>query len=182
MVRAHAFRRCAALQSQTGGFHLPRRLRVVSESELAADYADPNINKFDLQLTEVWAQSEEPTIAEQPLDHPSYGTFLDLEEIRPDLVGIQAVTLSGKAQKLSVNSNISPALSFAPDDGSASLTLNPGDVVTVIDHTPLPLHSDGAVPAWRSSHQSRNLRVADTNGRTGTLTARTWELRRRANR
>lgn len=156
-----------AVSISRAGFGLSAKV-----TELAADYADPNINKFDLQLTEVWAQSEELTIAEQPLDHPLYGTFLDLEEIRSDLVGIQAVTLSGKAQKLSVNSNISPALSFAPDDGSASLTLNPGDVVTVIDPTPLPLHSDGAVPAWRSSHQSRNLRVADTNGRTGTLTAR----------
>lgn len=140
-------------------------------TELAADYADPNIANFDLRLTEVWAQSDQLTPAEQPLDHPLYGTFLDLEELRPDITNLQVIAISGNAQKLSVNSDLSSPLTFTPDDGSGSVTLKPGDVFTIIDPSPLPLHSDGGFPSWKHSHAQKALRVADSNGRTGTVSA-----------
>ena len=54
------------------------------------------------------AQSEELAVAEQPLNFPLYGAFLDLKEVRPDLVGVQAVAIYGKSQKLSVNTEAAP--------------------------------------------------------------------------
>jgi hypothetical protein len=140
-------------------------------TELSADYEDPNIGAFALQFTEIWAQSDELSVAQQPLDYPLYGTLLDLADVRPDLAGVQAVALSGNSQKLSVNGNISPALSFTPDDGTAPLTLKPGDLVTVIDPGPLPVNSDGSIPNWPTATQVLRLRVADASGRTGTLNA-----------
>jgi hypothetical protein len=141
-------------------------------TELSADYADPDISAFALQLTEVWAQSDQLTTVELPLTYPLYGTYLDLEDLRHDLANVQVVALTGKAQKLSVNGNLSAALVFNPDDQKNSpLNLKPGDVVTVIDPTPLPLKPHGAVPDWTKAHKQRALRVADSNGRTGTLKA-----------
>jgi hypothetical protein len=138
-------------------------------TELAADYEDPDIRSFELTTTEVWAQSDALTVAEQPLDHPLYGARLDLQQLRPDLAGVQAIALMGKSQKLTVNSGVTPVPAFTPDDGSADLTLDPGDVVTILDPTPLPLETGGAAPDWKSDDNQRNLRVFDVNGRTGTI-------------
>jgi hypothetical protein len=137
---------------------------------LAADFSDPKISKFPLQTTAVLTQSEELTIANQPLDHALYGAILDIDAFRPDLVGAQAVAINGKAQKLSVNTSAS-TLSFQPDDGSKALKLKPGDIVTLIDPRPLPINTDGSIPDWIGSTTARKLRVSDTSGRTGTLKA-----------
>jgi hypothetical protein len=139
-------------------------------TQLAADFADPHISAFPLQGTAVLAQSDQLTLAEQPLDHPLYGTVLDLQDLRPDLAAVQAVAIFGNSQKLSVNTSIG-SLVFQPDDNSGSLTLKPCDVVTLIDPSPLPLTPLGAVPHWRNDSKVRALRVADASGRTGTLNA-----------
>jgi Baseplate J-like protein len=146
-------------------------------TELAGDFSDSAIgNDFPLQdgssghAAEVWAQSEELPIAEQPLDHPLYGTFLDLETLRPDLTNIKAVAIMGKAQKLSVNTGVSPPLVFTPDGNNpTTLTLKPGDVVTLLDDSNLPFTSHGAARHWRNDSHARDLRVIDANGRTGTI-------------
>lgn len=138
---------------------------------LAADYSDPKISTFfPLQTTSVLAQSEELTIASQPLDHALYGAFLDIDAFRPDLVGAHAVAITGKAQKLSVKTSAT-TLSFHPDDGSKALKLKPGDIVTLIDPKPLPINTDSSIPNWIGSTAPRKLRVADAGGRTGTLNA-----------
>ena len=138
-------------------------------TELAADVKDTTIGTtFPLQQTLVLAQSEQLTVPEQPFDYPLYGTILDLEELRPDLINITAVAISGKSQKLSVNSGVT-TLEFQPDDGSASLKLNPGDLVTIIDPSGLPFAGDGSIPDWSQQSGSFNLRVADASGRTGTV-------------
>ena len=140
---------------------------------LSADYADPFISDFPLQGTAVLAQSEELTIADQPLDYPLYGSVLTLRDLRPDLVGAKALALFGKAQKLSVNTPAS-GLFFTPDDGSVSHRLKPGNVVTLIDPKPLPLETSGDIPDWTDSTDAstaRYLRVTDAAGRTGTLYA-----------
>jgi len=139
-------------------------------TQLAADFADPHISLFPLQGTAVLAQSDQLTVAEQPLDHPLYGTVIDLQGLRPDLAAVQAVAIFGNSQKLSVNSGIG-SLVFQPDDDSGDLTLKPGDVVTLIDPSPLPLTPLGAVPHWRHASAVLALRVADASGRTGTLNA-----------
>ncbi len=117
-------------------------------------------------------QSEALPAAEQPLDHPLYGAFIDLKELRPDLVKLQGVAVTGKAQKLSVNPNLSPALIFIPDDPTASpVTLNAGDVLTIIDPVPLPKDPNGDIPPWASSTSQVSMRVADSSGRTGSVNA-----------
>jgi hypothetical protein len=146
-------------------------------TEVAGDFADPSIGTdFPLQDTaskhaaELWGQSDQLTIAEQPLDHPLYGTFLDLETLRPDLSGIQAVAIIGNAQKLTVNGGVNPLLVFTPDGGNPTpLTLQPGDVVTILDPTNLPISNHGAAQPWTGNSQSRDLRVIDASGRTGTI-------------
>ena len=136
---------------------------------LSADFSDPDISAFPLQGTAVMGQSEQMTVAEQPLDHPLYGTVIDLQDLRPDLAAVQAIALTGNAQKLSVNT-AAGGLVFQPDDQSGSLTLGPGDLITLIDPTPLPLEN-GAVPHWRRRKKKLNLRVSDASGRTGTVYA-----------
>src|SRR5439155_19823087 len=137
-------------------------------TRLAADYSDPKINKFPLQTTSVLSQSEELTVASQPLDHALYGAVLDIDAFRPDLVGAQAVAITGKAQKLSVNTSAS-TLSFQPDDGSTAPNLKPGDIVTLIDPRPLPINTDASIPDWIGSAATRKFRVSDASGRTGTI-------------
>ena len=154
-------------------------------TELSADFEDPDISAFPIHGTAVFAQSEQLAIARQPLDHPLYGTVIDIDALRPDLVGVQAIALFGKAQKLEVTTAAAP-LTFVPDDGpedgSQNLALHPGDLVTLIDPAPLPQNSDGSVPDWSSAHRRLflffhlafalpHLRMADASGRTGTVTA-----------
>jgi hypothetical protein len=138
---------------------------------LSADFADPNIGTvFPLQYTAVLAQSDQLTVADPPLDHPLYGTIVDLQDLRPDLAAIQAVALTGNAQKLSVNTG-THTLVFKPDDQSGNLKLGPGDLVTLIDPRPLPLEKSGAVPEWSPLAKKLALRVSDSSGRTGTVHA-----------
>jgi hypothetical protein len=144
---------------------------------LAADYADPNISDvsyYPLPGTAVLAQSEQLTVARQPVDHPLYGNVIDIDVLRPDLVGVQAIAVFGKAQKLAVAPS-SGALTFIPDDGpedgSQNLVLHPGDTVTLISPGPLPINGDGSIPDWINAAGTPALRVADSSGRTGTITA-----------
>lgn len=138
-------------------------------TELAADYEDPDISAFALPLTEVWAQSEELAIAEQPLDFPLYGAVVDLDSLRSDLVGAQAIALTGRSQKLQVKSGLKHAPLFTPDDGSVELKLHPADVVTILDPKPLPLTPGGSIPDWATDWKKRDLRALDASGRTGTI-------------
>jgi len=138
-------------------------------TELSADYADAKIGtEFPLRDTEVWAQSDELTIADQPLDYPLYGKFVDLEDLRPDLVGAAVVALSGNRQKITVADGIT-TLSFNPDDGSDPVALNPGDTVTVTGGASLPLNPDFSVPDWTSDTGHWTLNVEDANSRPGTV-------------
>src|ERR1019366_5714504 len=140
-------------------------------TRISPDYVDPAV--FPIQGTAVLAQSEELAIADQPLDHPLYGSVLELRDLRPALVGARAFPILGKAQKLSVNTPAT-ALFFTPDDSSVSTKLKPGDIVTLIEPGPLPQKTTGEVSDWNGSAESmiaRNLRVSDARGRTGTLIA-----------
>jgi hypothetical protein len=119
-------------------------------------------------------QSEQLPAAETPLLFPLYGTCLDLESVRPDLAGTRIVSVTGKSQKLSVNTGVS--LNFHPDDGSKALTLKPGDIVTLTDPTPLPLDKNGSTPGWDPGSSTVSTRltllVMDPNGRPGSVKAR----------
>jgi hypothetical protein len=138
-------------------------------TELAADFQDSNIrDTFPLQLTEVWAQSEELAIADQPLDYPLYGRFLDLQDLRPDLAGATVVALFGTRQKIAVADGVT-TLSFVPDDGSDSAGLHPGDTLTITGPSPLPLNTDFSVPDWASFPGQVTLNVEDASGRAGSI-------------
>jgi hypothetical protein len=134
--------------------------------------SQPNLSTYygATRSTSVLTQSEELAAAEQPLPYPLYGAFLDLKGVCADLAGVQAVAVYGKSQKLQVNADVN-SLSFVPDDGSDNLALKPRDLVTILDPANLPLSSDGTVPDWSMSHDTRSLRVLDASGRTGTLSA-----------
>jgi hypothetical protein len=122
------------------------------------------------RTTSVLAQSEELPVAEQPLDHPLYGTLLDLEEVRQDLVGITAVAVVGKSQKMTVNPGVT-GLIFTPDDGTGKITLNPGDTLTVLQPPNSVLRKDGTIPSWQTYSKDVTLVVADSSGRSGTVKA-----------
>jgi Baseplate J-like protein len=144
-------------------------------TELAADYNDPLPSQFTLPQTEVWAQSDQLQVAPQPLNYPLYGALLDLQDLRPDLLGIQVVALSGKRQKIAIASKIT-GLSFVPDDGTTPLALNPGDILTLNDPTSLPVMTDGFIPDWCLYTNPITLSVEDAKGRTGTVLASLSQL------
>ena len=129
-----------------------------------------NLGDYSLRETIVLAQSDQLAVAEQPLDHPFYGTLLDLKVLRPDLVGATVVALSGVSQKISVNPGVTN-LEFVPDDASSpAVTLNPGDLFTLTNPGPLPLLNSGGIPQWATWEQPVTPKVLDANGRPGTLT------------
>jgi hypothetical protein len=135
-------------------------------TELVPDYVasgDDLSNTFDLRGTEVWVQSEELTVAEQPLDHPLYGNIIDLKYFRSDLVAAQAVAITGKRQKLQVAAGIT-TLQFIPDAvGSEALALKPGDLLTLVSVTPVVSNPDD----WASYPDPVTLRVEDIQARPG---------------
>jgi len=141
-------------------------------TELGGDFNDPYVgNDFPLQTTEVWAQSDQLDVAPQPLTYPLYGTLLDLQDLRPDLVGVQVVALFGQRQKISVNPGVQ-GLQFVPDDtGSNPATLNPGDILSLTGPPPLAFTASGSIPDWSCSTVLISIDVEDANGRTGTVTA-----------
>ena len=137
-------------------------------TRLAPDYQDPLLPVtppvFPLQSTEVWLQSDPLTVAEQPLPYPLYGAVVDLQNLRPDLVGLQVVAVSGKRQKLAVASGTT-GLFFIPDDGTAAVLVKPGDVFTLTD--PTPLIGGAPLSDWRQASALLILSLQDSNGRTG---------------
>jgi hypothetical protein len=137
---------------------------------------DTNTGLYDdyvsARTTTVLAQSELLPLAEQPLDHPLFGTFLDLEEHRPDLGSVVAVAVQGKNQKIVVRLPVSnpPSLAFEPDEtGIPAVPLAEGQVYTILQPPAALLQKDGSVAHWRHSTVSLTLAVADAAGRTGTI-------------
>ena len=62
------------------------------------------------------------------------------------------------------------ALVFVPDDESPQALLVPGDIL-FLTQPPKVLRPDGSVPDWRTHGGTLTLSVADSNNRTGTVTA-----------
>ena len=136
---------------------------------------DTNLSEYycKTRSTSILTQSEILAVAEQPLDHPLYGTFLDLEVLRPDLTGATAVAVTGRSQKISVNlpNPDSTSLTFVPDDDPTStVILKQGETLTLLQPPDL-FNPDGSIPHWSTSTTPVTLAVADANGRTGTLSA-----------
>ncbi len=136
---------------------------------------DTNLSEYycKTRSTSILTQSEILAVAEQPLDHPLYGTFLDLEVLRPDLTGATAVAITGRSQKIAVNlpSPDSTPLTFVPDDDPTStVTLKQGDTLTLLQPPDL-FNPDGSIPHWSTSAAALTLSVANANGRTGTVSA-----------
>ena len=141
-------------------------------TRLAID-SQPNLKTYydNTRSTSVLTQSEALAAAEQPLDHPMYGSVIDLKGVRVDLAGVHAIAVYGKSQTLEVRDGVN-SLSFAPDDDEPGpLALEPGDRVTMLEPRNLPLNGDGSIPNWKHSSAVRQLRVLDASGRTGTLAA-----------
>jgi hypothetical protein len=131
----------------------------------------------------VLTQSEALPVCEQPFDHPLYGTLLDLEVLRPDLVGVTAVAVIGQNPKLIVNTPDSssgrPTVYFSPNDDPANpIALVQGQVLTLLQPPNSVLNSSsssnpGAVPSWSDSNATPTLSVADATGRIGVINSTT---------
>jgi hypothetical protein len=138
--------------------------------------------------TAVLAQSELLPVAEQPLDHPLYGTLVDLEVLRPDLVGVSAVAITGKNPKLTVNTPgntpARPVVWFYPNDAPTQpIALTQGQVLTLLQppnaviNTPAPgstgAPEPGSIPGWSGTGAGAGLApplvVSDATGRVGTI-------------
>jgi hypothetical protein len=141
------------------------RVTVVTDSSSALEsYYD------NTRTTSVLVQSDELAAAEQPLDHPLYGTLLDLEVVRDDLVGITAVAVTGKSQIVTLNPGVT--LTFSPYDNSGgSVTLNPGDQLTLLQPPPTTFNPDASIPDWTTSTNPVTIVAADASGRSGTVSA-----------
>ncbi len=138
------------------------RIMLTSDPGLTAFYAAT-------RSTSVLGQSEQLAMAEQPLDHPLYGSVVDLEVVRTDLAGVTAIAITGRSQPVTITSDAAP-LTFTPDDGTSPVSLAAGYTLTIL-RPPDFLRPDGTVPSWKHASQTVTLSVADTNGRSGTVTA-----------
>jgi hypothetical protein len=128
-----------------------------------------DLTNYNARSTAVFAQTDPLTPALQPLDHPLYGTLIDIQALRPDLINATVIAISGTAQKISLNPG-NANLEFVPDqEGSANVAVNPGDTYTLIEPPALPFNSDGSIPSWSTSTIALTLKVMDASGRTGTL-------------
>jgi Baseplate J-like protein len=134
-----------------------------------------DLSDYNARTAAVYVQTDSLTPDLQPLDHPLYGTLIDIQALRPDLVAATVIAVAGTAQKITLNPG-APALEFVPDDGSPPVTLNTGDTFTLIA-PPQLLNSDGSIPSWSASTIAVTLKVTDASGRTGTLQGATIRTR-----
>ena len=118
------------------------------------------------RVTSALAQSEALPAAKQPMDHPLYGTLIDLEGVWDDLAGITAIAIVGKSQIVNVNA---ANIVFTPYDGTADVTLNIGDQLTIVQ-PPGDLKPGQPIPNWLTSTASPTLVVLDDQGRPGQVT------------
>lgn len=120
--------------------------------------------------TSVLVQSEQLPLGSQPLDHPLYGSVVDLDVVRTDLAGVTAIAITGNSQSLTLNKDAAP-IPFTPDDPNAApVSLAAGATLTVL-RPPDNLNPDGSAASWEHATQKLTLSVADTNGRSGTVWA-----------
>jgi hypothetical protein len=111
------------------------------------------------------AQSEQLDVPEQPLTYPLYGASVTLAKRRTDLVGVQAVALSGKRQKIKLRDGVTPP-QFKSLDGSSQWALQPGEVLTLTEPPALTADASG----WSASANA-TFNVEDSRGRLGTVAA-----------
>ncbi len=157
-----------AISSMTrSDYGLSAKISRVTTDALGALLTDLDAYYDATRSASAFTQCEALPPAEQPLDYPLYGTCVDLTVVRDDLAGVAAIAIVGKSQKLIVKPGVA-TLSFVPDDETTPVTLAPGTILTAIA-PPNDLNADGSVPDWGSDDQSITLRVADTQGRTGSI-------------
>jgi hypothetical protein len=140
-------------------------------TQLKPDYWNSAfIHDFPLRRTEVWAQSDELQVAEQPLSYPLYGAIVQLEQRRTDLAAVKVIALAGTQQKIAVKYGLSSTLQFIPS-GARARDLKPGEVLTLLAPPPLPANPDAVVPNWSTSKGPLPLNVADASGVAGMVIA-----------
>ena len=156
-----------------------KSIAVVSRSDFAISAKitrlETDTNEFladyhaATRKTVALVQSEELAVPEQPLSYPLYGSEIRLRDLRPDLVQVAVVAVLGKRQKLRIKAGTG-VLQFAPDaDPASKMQLNPGDILTLTDPTPL---CNVTRDRWTDSEADPvTLNVEDASGRPGTVSA-----------
>ncbi len=127
-----------------------------------------DLGNYSARTAIAFAQSESLTPALQPLDYPLYGTLVDIQALRPDLISASVIAISGTAQKITLNTGVSN-LQFVPDDRTTPVPVSAGDTFTLIAPPPLPFNPGGSIPSWSESTVALTLKAMDASGRTGTL-------------
>ncbi|HTB89319.1 MAG TPA: putative baseplate assembly protein [Steroidobacteraceae bacterium] len=171
--RAQLYKAASVQTVSRANFAMSAKVTRLSVDYLGDPLLETDSNAFTLPLAEVWLQSEQLAVPPQPLNFPLYGAMLDLQYLRPDLIGLQAVVVTGKRQKVAL-ANLVSGISFLPDDGTAAVSVNPGDTFTLMD--PAPLLTGGPFPDWSQSEDTFVLSVQDANGRTGAVQAALKQL------
>ncbi len=138
-------------------------------TRISPDRTD-DLSAFRPKRAVVLAQSEELPVARQPLDFPLYGTIIDLDSVRPDLVKATVIALFGKAQKLAVAQGVNN-LQFIPDDRSTVTPVNPGDIFTLASPSALPVNLNQTIPDWGTYPTPVTLSLLDSQGRPGSISA-----------
>ena len=82
-----------------------------------------------------------------------------------------AIAITGKSQSITLNAEAT-SVYFTPDDPNAAhVSLAAVATLTVL-RPPDNLNPDGSAASWEHATQTLTLSVADTNGRSGTVTAK----------
>jgi hypothetical protein len=131
-----------AQQVSRAGFGLSTKITRLNAGTTA--YLDD----FDLNSTEVLAQSEQLAAAEKPLLAPLYGSVVSLESVLTDLTPGQVMAVSGKRLKVQVTSlgtsntpiPFTPTTPYLPGSGLPAFpSLVVGDILTLVDASGLPV-------------------------------------------
>lgn len=156
---------------------LVERLKLAKITRITPDTVN-DLNNYNARTATVFAQTDQLTPALQPLDYPLYGTLVDIQALRPDLIGATIIAISGTPQKITLNPGVAN-LVFVPDqEGSNTVPVNPGDTYTLIAPPALPFNSDGSIPSWSTSRRPR-VRVSAGSFASATTGMRSALLRNR---
>lgn len=148
---------------------------------------DENLWRFHLADTLALVQSEELASTDRPLLHPVYGDVVSLQTRVAGLVPGQAVSVSGKRQRIAVAAGVNDLkLQLA---GVESVDLAEGDSLVLVD-SPVELSASSVIyldPAsfgqrLRTPSARLRLEVMDRDGRVGWLTAQSSEIEMDASR
>ncbi len=157
-----------------------RKFAISGKATRITPDTQENLYRFDLDRTQVLAESVALPVARRPLPYPLYGDRLAMEGHVADLVPGQRFALSGKAQRIKVAAGVK-GLTLDYDEGGTALA--EGDSL-ILEAAPERLLGSSAIkltPALfavylKSGWATLKLALRDRDGISGTLIAKADEV------